>query len=441
MIKKLLFITFLLLGNISQQSVAQNLDKTKLDAYFVALEANNKFMGSVALSQNGNIIYTKAIGFIDVENKLKADNLSKYRIGSISKTFTSVLVFKAVEEKKLSLNQTIDSYFPDIKNAKNITISHLLNHRSGIFNFTNSPEYLSWNTVAKSEKEMVEIIKQGGSVFEPDSKAEYSNSNYVLLTFILEKTYKKPFSELLTEYICKPIGLQNTYLGGKIHSENNECKSYRFADSWKLEPETDTSIPLGAGGIVSTPSDLAKFSDALFGGKLLSSESLEMMKTLKDNYGMGLFQFPFDGKKAFGHTGGIDGFSSMFSHFSESSLSYALISNGSNYINNSISIAVLSAAFGKEFTIPEFKVYAVSSEDLDSYIGLYSSSQLPLKITISKDGKTLIAQATGQASFPLEATDKHIFKYDQAGLELEFKPEEKTMILKQGGGVFTFTKE
>ncbi|NCP84347.1 MAG: serine hydrolase, partial [Bacteroidetes bacterium] len=99
MIKKLLFITFLLLGNISQQSVAQNLDKTKLDAYFVALEANNKFMGSVALSQNGNIIYTKAIGFIDVENKLKADNQSKYRIGSISKTFTSVLVFKAVEEK------------------------------------------------------------------------------------------------------------------------------------------------------------------------------------------------------------------------------------------------------------------------------------------------------------------------------------------------------
>lgn len=92
-----------------------NFDKIKLDNYFEALEQNNKFMGSVAVSKNGEIIYKKSIGFTDVENKVKASENSKYRIGSISKTFTTVLVLAAVEQKKLDLNQTIDKWFPSIK--------------------------------------------------------------------------------------------------------------------------------------------------------------------------------------------------------------------------------------------------------------------------------------------------------------------------------------
>jgi CubicO group peptidase (beta-lactamase class C family) len=114
-------------------------------------------------------------------------------------------------------------------------------------------------------------------------------------------------------------------------------------EKWNAEAETDISIPIGAGGIVSTPTDLTKFSDALFGGKLLKTESLEIMKTIKDQYGIGLFQIPFFDKKGYGHTGGIDGFTSVFIHFSDENISYALISNGTNFNNNDISIAVLSA--------------------------------------------------------------------------------------------------
>ena len=116
---------------------------------------------------------------------------------------------------------------------------------------------------------MVEIITLAGSDFEPDSKTEYSNSNFVLLTYILEKTYSQSYSELLQNYIIRPVGLTNTYFGGKITPNQNECKSYRFNGTWKIEPETDISIPLGAGGIISTTSDLTKFADALFSGKLL----------------------------------------------------------------------------------------------------------------------------------------------------------------------------
>lgn len=436
---KKILLTLLNLGILCQIVFSQNFDKAKLDDYFKALESNSKFMGSVAVSQNGEIIYSKSVGFSDYENKLKANENTSYGIGSISKTFTAVLLLKGIEEKRIDLKQTIDKYFPTIKNANRITIENLLYHRSGIHNFTDDKDYLTWNTQPKTEKEMVTIIANRGSDFEPDSKSQYSNSNYVLLSYILEKNLQKSYGELLEEYITNPIGLKNTYFG--INNSNKKCNSYRYLEMWKLVPDTDISVPMGAGGIVSTPKDLVKFSDALFGEKLLNNESLKKMMTIKDNFGIGLFQIPFYNLIGYGHTGGIDGFNSVFSHFSDGKISYALISNGTNYNNNDISISVLSAVYNKPYDIPDFTTIKVSPEDLNKYLGIYSSTQIPMKITVTKENNTLIAQATGQSSFPLEATEKDKFKFDQAGIVLEFNPTENKMILKQGGGQFEFTKE
>lgn len=435
-------LTTALFLTLSQIGLTQtSFDKEKLDNYFVTLEQNNKFMGSVAVSKNGEIIYSKTIGFADVENNIKATEKSKFRIGSISKSFTAVLVLIAVEQNKVDLNQTIDKWFPGILHANKITIKHLLGHRSGIHNFTNDEDYLTWNTQAKTEEEMVEIIAKGGSDFIPGSKSEYSNSNYVLLTFILEKTLNKPYSDLLQDHIVKPLGLSNTYVFGRINTFDSECKSYKFLGSWKEEPETDYTIPTGAGAVTSTPVDLTKFSDALFSGQLLTPESLEIMKSTRDGYGNGLFQIPFYDKIGYGHTGGIDGFSSVFSHFPEDTISFALTSNGTNMNNNDISIAVLSAVYGKPYEIPEFKTYKVTSEELDQYLGVYTSKQIPLTITITKKGNTLIAQGTGQPAFALQATDKDIFTLDQVGAKLAFNPSKKTMTLFQGGGKIEFRIE
>lgn len=421
-----------------QVAISQSFDKTKLDKYFNSIDDNKKFMGSVAVSKNGEIIYLKSVGYADINNKIKANNETKYRIGSISKSFTAILVLKAIENKKLELNQTIDKWFPTIKNSEKISVKQLLNHRSGIYNFTNSPDYLSLSTQAKTEEEMIEIIKAGGNNFSPDSKAEYSNSNYVLLTYILEKTFSKTYSELLNEFIINPIELKNTYVFGKINTINNESKSYKFLGSWIEESETNYTIPLGAGAITSTASDLTKFADALFGEQLLNSESLEAMKTIQEGYGYGLFQIPFYSSLGFGHTGGIDGFSSVFAHFPEENISYALTSNGTIMNNNDISIAVLSAVFNKPYEIPVFISY--TSVDLDKYLGVYSTEQIPLKITITKNGNTLIAQGTGQPEFPLEAINKDIFKFDQVGAKFEFILEENKMILFQNGMQINFTK-
>ena len=416
-------------------------DKGKLDNYFNTLEENNKFMGSVAVSKNGKVIYSKSIGYADITGKIKASENTKYRIGSISKTFTAVLVFKAVEDNKLDETSTIDKWFPTISNADKITIKQLLSHRSGIHSITDNPDYLTWNTQPKTRKEMIEIISKGGSDFEPNSKAIYSNSNFILLTYILEEIYSKSFNDLLHEYIVSPVGLTNTYVFGKIDPNNNESKSYKFLDGWKLEAETDGTIPMGAGAIISTPSDLIKFSEALFSHQLLTAESFEKMKTIKDGYGMGLFQIPFYDQIGFGHTGGIDGFSSVFTYFDDQKISYALTSNGTNFNNNDISIAVLSAIFGKAYKIPVFTQYELNSKDLDTYLGIYTSKQIPLKIAITKNGSILIAQGTGQPALPLTATEKNIFTSDQVKAKFIFNPAEKSMLLFQGGVKIVFAKE
>lgn len=437
---KTVFLTTLALTFFGSILYSQDFDKEKLNTYFNTLEQGNKFMGSIAISQNENLIYTHSVGFSNIETQTKSDQNTTYRIGSISKTFTATLIMKAIELKQLKLNQTLDQFYPEISNAKKITIEQLLNHSSGIHDFTVHPDYFEWSTKPKSEKEMVEIITKGGSDFAPGSQHDYSNSNYVLLTYILEKINKLSYDEILKKYITKPIGLQNTYFDTKSNSTDHECNSYKFLGSWEIQPKTDPSVPMGAGGIVSTPSDLVKFSDALFAGKIIHQDSVERMKKMENGYGLGLFQSDFEDKLGWGHTGGIDGFSSEFIYFPKENLSFAIISNGVNFKTSELVNTVLQAVFGLPYEIPNFTAYRYKSEELDAYIGVYSSQEIPVKITVSKENLTLVAQAEGQPAFPLEATEKNQFKFDQAGILMEFNPEEKSFVLKQGGGNFRFTK-
>ena len=167
-------IVCLTVSLISFFSFSQNIDKAKLDAYFDALSSNNRFMGSVAIAQGVKVVYTKSVGFTDVEQGLQANENSTYRIGSISKTFTAVLVLKAMEEGRLSLNQTLDKWFPTIGNASKITIEHMLRHRSGLHNHVDEFVRLNKHTQPITEQEMVEVIVKGGSDFEPGTKMAYS---------------------------------------------------------------------------------------------------------------------------------------------------------------------------------------------------------------------------------------------------------------------------
>jgi hypothetical protein len=161
-----------------------------------------------------------------------------------------------------------------------------------------------------------------------------------------------------------------------------------------------------------------------------------------DGYGLGLFQIPFYERKALGHGGGIDGLQSNASFFQDDQVGLTYLTNGVALTMNDILIGVLSIYFGKDYELPSFAPgMVVNSEDLDQYLGIYSSTAIPLKITISKQGSQLIAQATGQSAFPLEAFEINKFRFDQAGIKMEFIPDDKKLILNQGGGRFEFLME
>ena len=187
---KSIFFTTILLTGLSLGTVySQNINKPKLDSLLDILAEKNKAMGSLTISKNGTVLYKRAIGysFISDNEKKTATDITKYRIGSISKMFTAIIIFQLIEEEKIKLTSTLDTYFPNLPNAKKITISNLLNHRSGLHNFTDDPDYMTWMTQPKTHDEMLAIISKNKVDFPPNEKASYSNSNYVVLGYIIEK--------------------------------------------------------------------------------------------------------------------------------------------------------------------------------------------------------------------------------------------------------------
>ena len=437
----ILFLVFLSCNKPQGQD--QTFDKSRMEAFLEHVYSNNQGMGSLSIFQDGKEVYQETLGYADVEKKIAADAETKYRIGSISKTFTSTIIMQLVSEGKLTLETPLGNFYPEVGNSENITMEHMLRHRSGIYNFTNAADLKSWEQDPMSREDLVKKIVGNGNVFAPGAKAEYSNSNYVLLSFIAERIEGREYADILQERICTPCGLAHTYYGMKISADRNEAKSYtKQGKQWNISTETDMSIPTGAGAIVSTPTDINKFFNCLFDGDLTSTVSLASMMELQDGYGLGMFPAPFHEKRAYGHNGGIDGFRSTAFYFPKENVSVAYTANAATMAINNILIGVLSIYFGTEYKFPEFtEAIEVSSAELDRYPGVYSTPSFPLKITITKKEGVLMAQATGQSSFPLEAYEKDKFRFEAAQIKMAFLPEENKMVFNQGGKEFEMVRE
>lgn len=422
---------------------AQDYDKSKADSLFQSIEDNDEGMGSVAVLKDGELLYQRAYGFANLDSQQKNNPNTLFRIGSISKTYTATLIMKAVEEGLLKLDDKLEKFYPDFQNASEISISQLLQHRSGIYNFTNSPFYVQYMTESKSKSELLEILLSTENSFEPGEKFEYSNTGYVLLSYILEDIYEEPYGDILNQKIVSPLNLDKTYFGEAIDSTSNEAFSYFRTGKWEMSPETYLSIPMGAGGITATAEDVALFYEALFNGDLLKESSFEKMKKLKDGFGYGLFEMPYYDEKILGHTGGIDGFQSVAVHFGKENLTAVVLCNAVSYRRNEILLGVLSAYFGNQFEIPDFKPkVVVHRADMIGFEGAYSTENFPLKITISvSENNQLMAQATGQSAFPLTAIDRYNYKFDPAGIKIIFDAENPQLTLEQNGRKFILQKE
>jgi len=426
---------------------AQTLDKAKLDQFFDRLAEKNKAMGSLIIAKDGNVLYSRSIGYSQINGteRRPLTMASRYRIGSITKMFTTVMILQLVDEGKLKLTDTLDKFIPQIPNANKITIAHILAHRSGIHD-----SILDRNLrpvppgSAITRDEMLTLLTKGAPDFEPDAKHSYSNSAYLVLGFVIEKVTGKPYDQALGERITSKIGLKDTYIAtGNIDVNKNESLTYfNLGGEWKQqERETHPSNLFSAGSIVSTPNDLAKFIQALFDLKLVSQESLNQMKTIRDGDGLGMEPFTFAGKTFYGHTGGADNYGAWLAYLPEEKLAVAYTTNAKVYPVGNIVTGVVDIYYNKPFQIPALESIAVSPEVLDKYVGVYSSPDAPAKLTITRDGSTLYFQPPGNSAVPLEATAQDKFQIEGA-VVIEFDVAKNQMTIKRrGGGERVLTKE
>lgn len=440
--KKLLTLIFALLSlSALAQDEHEGAKYEKLDSLMTHLYQNNKFMGSLTIRVKDVVLFSKAYGFADIDAKVKATPATKYKIGSITKMFTACVIFQLIEEKKLSGNDKLSTFFPKLPNADKITINNLLNHSSGIYNYTNDSTFTAVLTKQQMRRDMLERLYKYKPAFEPGTKAEYSNSNYLLLGYIIQDVTHKTYKEAVTERVINKAGLKNTYYFSKVNLRKNEAYSYKFeADKWVKQPEWHESVAGGAGALQSTPEDLTKFITLLWSGKIISPKSLTDMTTMEMGFGKGVFNFPFGERKYFGHNGGIEGFESVLGYYPKENVAVSLVGNGVNYSFNDIMLGVLSCYYKLPYRFPDFKEKAALSETvLKKYEGNYTNKSLPFVINVKLVNGALRVHADEQGTFYLSPLSETEFTHEGSGVKMVF--DAKGFNLIQNGGKTYFNKQ
>jgi CubicO group peptidase (beta-lactamase class C family) len=282
---------------------------------------------SAAITNGDKIVWSKAFGWSDRENKVLADTSTIYRTGSISKSFTAFLMMQLAEEGLIKLTDPVELYFPEIRELKGysdstkITFLQLATHTSGLIR---EPELegAASGSIQNWESKIIQSISKTSFENRPGEKFSYSNIGYGILGLSLSRAAKKPFVELVKDKIFVPLKMENSFF--QIPDE----RSTRLAKGMDGGPfgEIDIKTPMVEhdgrgykvpnGGIYSTPNDLAKFMMANMGYRaLLKPESLELMQTEKasdgDKYGLGFFISEGKGIAIVEHSGSVSGYTAQ----------------------------------------------------------------------------------------------------------------------------------
>ncbi len=239
----------------------------RIDSILSFFYQKGGFNGSVLIKKDGKTILSKGYGLADKENNTAASETTQFRIGSLTKTFTSLLIMQLVAENKLSLHDTIGKFLPAFVH-KNITIQQLLTHTSGIPSYTNDMEkMLSVMQKEQSLKEIVSALCSEPLEFASGSQFHYSNSGYTVLAGIIEAITGQEYGQVLNEKIFVPLSMNQTAFG----TNPTNSKGYFLGG---IEPGYIIKNTAGAGGIISTTADLLKWDNALTTDKLISQTIL-----------------------------------------------------------------------------------------------------------------------------------------------------------------------
>ncbi len=312
---------------------------------FVATYAKeHHFNGTVLIERKGEVQQVASFGLADFAFGVPNTRDTEYKIASITKLFTSVLILQLYEQGKLDLGAPIATYLPKYagEGARKVTIHHLLNHTSGIYNLDQVKSVQQaleggippYQTPYTSDQ-LLEKFASGKLVSAPGTTFNYNNGDYVILGKILEQIYGKSFETVLTEKILAPLRLTHTGLLQQHMIVPRLADTYFFRDDIKQLVPDLPAYPenwYAAGALYSTVDDLRLFSDALFGLKLIKRESLALMtKPGLDGYGYGLWAYDVevDGKKfrVVKRPGQIMGAQSQLYHFLDQDITIVILSN------------------------------------------------------------------------------------------------------------------
>ncbi|OJJ22410.1 hypothetical protein BKI52_06935 [marine bacterium AO1-C] len=334
---------FCLIWLLPTFSFAQNI-ALEVETLLAKHNKDYQFEGAVLVAKNGNILYRGSVGESNRKTKIPLNIYSKFRVASITKAFTAVLVMQLYEEGKLKLDQTLGELLPDFTNrkAKKITIHQLLMHTSGL---PNEPDE-AYATVMKP-LDFLNKYGRGKLKFKPGQKFNYNNLDYVALGLIIEKITGKSWEEVLKEKIIKPARLRGTGVvkqGQKLsfmataYSTKDPKNTNPKADDWVEDPSYAIDNYYAAAGMYSTTRDLFNFSQALYHNKLLKKETKALMYKANPKlgyvaYGHWVFKSPFikGNPTIIERRGSIKGFNAVFVRCPEQNHTLVILSNNNHF--------------------------------------------------------------------------------------------------------------
>ena len=384
------YYAFALLAVLAMQTSAFAQDKaTKIDEILSLYQKYGQFNGSALVADNGKVIYKKGFGLANMEWEIPNAPDTKFRLGSITKQFTATLILQLVEQGKVKLDGKLSDYLPDYRKdtGGKVTIHNLLSHTSGIPSYTSLPGF--FQNVSRNPYTVDEFIKKyasGDLEFEPGTKFVYDNSGYFLLGAIIEKVTGKPYEQVLKENIFDPLGMKNT---GYDHWDtiiSKRATGYsRSVRGLQTASYLDMSIPYAAGSLYSTVEDLYLWDQALYGEKILSTKSKELMfKPNLSNYGYGFvitkatlpaptaLQVP-----VIQHNGGINGFNTVIVRMTNDKRLIVLLDNAEDgqYLDR-ITLGIMSILYDQPVETPKRSIAnallnTIKEKDVASAVAQY----------------------------------------------------------------------
>ena len=346
-------------------SPADTEDRTpKIDKLMMQYADCCGFSGTVLVSEHNQVIFKKGYGLAVREWNIPNTPDAKFRLGSITKQFTSMLIMQQVAKGTIKLEGHLSDYLPYYRKdtGSKVTISQLLSHTSGIPSYTDAPNFFA--DVSRNPYAVEEFVKKfcsGDLDFEPGSKFHYDNSGYFLLGAILEHVTGKTYETLLTENIFGPLGMKDSGYDHFADILPKRATGYDQELGGVVNAAyLDMSLPYAAGSLYSTVEDLYKWDQALYTDKLLSNELKQKLFTPNlEHYGYGwvINTVPADepggGQTAIAHGGGINGFNTLEVRYVGDHNLIVIFNNTPGASLNDMAKGVRFILYGKETSTPK----------------------------------------------------------------------------------------